>query len=226
VRLITIYDNNLYDERLMSGWGFSCLMEAGDRRILFDTGGDPSILLDNMKVLGIDPASIDLVLLSHAHQDHTGGISAVIREGLSLYLPTSFPESFKGALRARGVEIIEVEKNCEISKDVYTTGELGSWIKEQSLVIAAEPGLVVITGCAHPGIVEILKYVRNEFDAKIYLVLGGFHLGERNVSRAFLELGVLKIAPSHCTGAMASAYLERAYRENFIMNGAGKVIEV
>ncbi len=226
MRLITIYDNNLCDERLMSAWGFSCLAEVGEIRILFDTGGDPSILLDNMKVLGIDPASIDLVVLSHAHQDHAGGISAVLREGLSLYLPISFPESFKVALRARGVEIMEVEKSSEIVKGVYTTGELGSGIKEQSLVLVAEPGLVVITGCAHPGIVEILKYVRNEFDAKIYLVLGGFHLGERNVSREFLELGVVKVAPSHCTGGMASAYLERAYGENFIANGAGKVIEV
>lgn len=226
MKLITIYDNNLSDLRLRSGWGFSCFLEHGGERILFDTGGDAPTLLHNMRILGIDPECIDLVILSHAHHDHTGGVSAALRSGIRLFIPASFPESFKAGVRSRGAKIVEVREGCKIGEGLYTTGELGEGIKEQALLGMSKEGIVVITGCAHPGIVNILKYVRREFDERIYLVLGGFHLGNRDVSREFWELGVVKVAPCHCTGDVATAYLRERYRDDFISNGAGSVIEI
>ena len=50
-------------------------------------------------------------------------------------------------------------------------------IPEQALVIQTEQGLVVITGCAHPGIVAILEQAQSLFEESVYMVMGGFHLG-------------------------------------------------
>ena len=67
---------------------------------------------------------------------------------------------------------MEVDKSIEICKDVYSTGELGSWIKEESLVIKTVKGAVMITGCAHPGVVKIVKKAKETARSDVYLVLG------------------------------------------------------
>ncbi|MDI6811690.1 MAG: MBL fold metallo-hydrolase, partial [archaeon] len=72
--------------------------------------------------------------------------------------------------------------------------------------------------------VSILQEVRREFNEKIYLVLGGFHLGEVDVSKDLRRLGVERVAPCHCTGNKAIAFLEREYGNDFIRNGVGRVI--
>jgi len=154
--LIIVYDNNPYDSRLHTAWGFSCLVRLCQKTILFDTGGDSSTLLYNMRQLEIDPEEIDAVVLSHIHGDHVGGLSGFLEENrtATVYLPRSFPQSFKEEIKLSGVKVAEIDEARELFPGVYTTGELGYGIKEQSLVIATGMGLVIITGCAHPGIVN------------------------------------------------------------------------
>jgi len=78
MKIIIVYDNRTLDPNLTSGWGFACLV--GDD-LLFDTGGDGRTLLSNMAQMGIDPAGIRTVVLSHAHGDHTGGLGALLGTG-------------------------------------------------------------------------------------------------------------------------------------------------
>jgi len=66
-------DNNSYQGGLETAWGFSCLIQGTENTILFDTGGDGSILLANMEKLGFDPKEIELIVLSHMHWDHIDG---------------------------------------------------------------------------------------------------------------------------------------------------------
>jgi 7,8-dihydropterin-6-yl-methyl-4-(beta-D-ribofuranosyl)aminobenzene 5'-phosphate synthase len=228
-----VYDNNAYDERLKSAWGFSALVAYHDHTILFDTGGDGPTLVENMRILRIDPTQIESVVLSHAHGDHTGGLSTLLELGArpTVYLPASFSASFKNQVGKR-TEVIEVTPGLSIAEGMYTTGEMGRSIPEQALVIKTEPGLVVVTGCAHPGIVEIVEQAREMFDRPVRLVLGGFHLGGKSkaeidaILRDFRSLKVEQVAPCHCTGDTAIAMFAAEYGEDFIQAGVGRIIGV
>ena len=211
IKIINIYDNYEFDPKFKTGFGFSCIVKLKNKTILFDTGGDSPTLLSNMETAGIKPAQIDIVFLSHSHFDHTGGLSGFLEKNpnVTVYKPTSF------------------SKPTKILENVYSTGALGTFIKEQSLVIDTNKGLIVITGCAHPGIVSIVITAKEMLNKKIYLVIGGFHLGgDISAVKDFKELGVEKAAPSHCSGDIAIQAFKQEYKEDFIFNGVGKVVEV
>jgi len=177
VDMSIVYDNNPYDDHLRTAWGFSCLVRVGDKSILFDTGGDGSLLLDNMSKLQIDPGEVDVVLISHIHSDHVGGLAAFLAQNsdVTVYLPVSFPGHLKDQVRSSGARLEEVREPRELLDGVYTTGELDGGVKEQSLVVRTDRGLVVATGCAHPGVVEIVRKAKEIADGRVHLVVGGFH---------------------------------------------------
>jgi 7,8-dihydropterin-6-yl-methyl-4-(beta-D-ribofuranosyl)aminobenzene 5'-phosphate synthase len=231
VVLTVVYDNNPHDPRLKTAWGFACLVETPDGVVLFDTGGDGEILLANLETLGFDPRRIDAVVLSHIHADHVGGLEALLgsNDHLVVYIPRSFPEGFTRRVRDRA-RVVEVDGPMEIIDGVHTTGEMGSTIVEQSLIIETVRGLVVVTGCAHPGIVSIVRQAAAQ--GEIDLVIGGFHLGDRSredvqaVIEELLNLGVRWVAPCHCTGVGATAEFEAAFGSGFIPCGVGTVITI
>jgi len=99
-----------------------------------------------MEKSAIEPDSIDIVVLSHIHGDHTGGLDSLLKKNpnVTIYLPKSFPEKLKGNARDFGAKIVEVKESLKICENVYSTGQLGRWIKEQSLIIRTKAGLVVI----------------------------------------------------------------------------------
>jgi len=206
MKITIIYDNEIVKDikRLKAGWGFSCFIQTKEKNILFDTGWDGDILISNMELLGIDPKDINLVVISHSHWDHCGGLARVLNlnKNLEVYVPKSFSNHLKKEINKRANIFCEVQQSKEIYPGIYTTGEIeGSLptgkirisIKEQSLICSTAKGLVVITGCAHSGINNIL----NSADklGKVYALIGGFH--------DFEEYNLLKdislIVPTHCT---------------------------
>jgi len=229
-----VYDNNEYDERLETAWGFSCLVEGLEKTILFDTGGDSAMLLRNMRTLGIDPRDVDVVVISHIHYDHLGGLAGFLEENhaVTVYLPKCLPRSIKETVREARAELIEVHEPVQICERVYSTGELGDLIREQSLVIETSRGLVVITGCAHPGVVNVVREAKDLLDGDVHLVLGGFHLcwmnllQVRSIAEGVKEEGVERVAPCHCSGDLARSTFEKAYGENFILVGVGRRLEI
>lgn len=226
-----VYDNNGYREGLATGWGFSAVVGGTEKIILFDTGRDGSAV-DNMEKSGIEPGRIDTVFLSHIHRDHTGGLECFLEKNsdVTIYLPKSFPAKSKDSIRGHGVGIVEVKESLKICENVYSTGQIGGWIKEQSLVVRTDKGVVLVTGCAHPGIVEILNTARALAGDDVLLVMGGFHLEwtsrgkvERIIS-AFRESGVRYVGPCHCTSEKPRSLFEERFGKNYINIGAGKVI--
>jgi 7,8-dihydropterin-6-yl-methyl-4-(beta-D-ribofuranosyl)aminobenzene 5'-phosphate synthase len=232
--LTIVYDNNPYQEKLETKWGFSCFITGPEKTILFDVGGEGLVLLKNMEKLKIDPKTVDIIVLSHIHYDHIGGLSHFLEKNpnVTVYMPRSLPKSVKDKVSNVGAKLVEVYKPIEICKDVYSTGELGSWIKEESLIIKTSKGLVIITGCAHSGIVNIVKKAKKMFKTDVYLVLGGFHLcwinlrQIKDIVNSVKEQGVKKVAPCHCSGDLARKQFEKVYGKNFILSGAGKKITI
>ena len=174
------------------GWGFSCLIELEDEKILFDTSWDGNVLLSNLKKFGVRPEEIKRAVISHAHWDHLGGLPHIRRQDLQVYVPQSFSRRLREELASR-FELHEVKDAQQIRDGVWTTGELGKEIKEQSLVVKTSKGLMVIVGCSHPGVRKIFSMA--EKFGKIWGVVGGMH--------GFKDYKVLKglnlISPSHCT---------------------------
>ncbi|MBA7695096.1 Ribonuclease BN [subsurface metagenome] len=231
--LIIIYDNNPSDSRLYTAWGFSCLVRLPQKTILFDTGGDSSTLLHNMTQLQIDPEEIDIVVLSHIHGDHVGGLSGFLEENnaVTVYMLKSFPRSFKDEVKSLGAEVEEISAARELLPGVYTTGELGNGTREQSLIITSSKGLVIITGCAHPGVVNIIQIVKGIVpDDRVYLAMGGFHLSGassvrlESIIEKFIQLSVEKVALCHCSGDEARRLFKERYGNDYIESGVGKRI--
>jgi 7,8-dihydropterin-6-yl-methyl-4-(beta-D-ribofuranosyl)aminobenzene 5'-phosphate synthase len=232
LRITIVYDNNPFDPRLKTAWGFSALVEYREQTLLFDTGGDGRILLENMRVLGIDPARIQSVILSHAHGDHTGGLSALLDIGNnrpSVYLLPSFADTYKRQV-GQVAQVIEAAPGQVVGNGILTTGEISGNIPEQALLIRTNEGLVVITGCAHPGIVRIIERAKELTGDPVHLVLGGFHLDNKSETEIsailadFRRLGVQKVAPCHCTGERAIAMFTDEYGQTFVQAGVGMVI--
>lgn len=212
MKITIIYDNTAFRKDLQADWGFSALVEIEDTtKILFDTGTNGRILLNNMEKLKIEPASIDEVFISHAHFDHTGGLSEFlnVNSKAKIYIPPSFHG-------VKGREVIKLGKPTKIHKNVFSTGELERI--EQSMGVVTSKGIVLIVGCSHPYMGNILNAAR-EF-GKIYAIIGGMH--------GFSEFELFKdlelICPTHCT--QYKAELKRLYPEKYIEGGAGRIIEI
>ncbi|MHC4345932.1 MAG: MBL fold metallo-hydrolase, partial [Planctomycetota bacterium] len=134
--ITVVYDSESSREGMEVGWGFSAVISGAQKTILFDTGRDASVL-DNMQKLAIEPGSIDVVVLSHIHADHTGGLDAFLEKNqrVVVYLPEVLPAEFKKRVAGQGARIVEVKGPIEICENVRSTGVLGRWVKEQGLVI-------------------------------------------------------------------------------------------
>ena len=229
-----LYDNTAHRQECSADWGFACLVEGTDKVILFDAGTKGDILLKNVETLKTDLSKVGAVVISHAHLDHTGGLSAVLPKmpGVTVHLPSSSPPALVEAVRQAG-GVVSISKDpAPVCGNVWLTGELGDQIVEQSLVIRTPGGMVVLTGCSHPGIVKILERAKEVGKDRLYAVMGGFHLlqhGDAAVQEIVArvrELGIAKVGASHCTGEKAIGAFRKTYGPNFIELGAGQVVRL
>lgn len=228
--MITIvYANDDTPGPLQSAWGFSCLIDSPDGHILFDTGGDGDILLQNMHALEINPQTINSLVLSHNHWDHVGGMEAFLQQNpdITAYLPSAFPDSLRDFVAEKGGRVIETDSATPITDSIMTTPVAGDAIKEQGLMVAQNEEWVLITGCAHPGIAHMTGISKEAVDDNISTVLGGFHLKDDwktsiNHTTAELQgLGVQKVGPCHCSGAAARKIMKSVFGDGYIDIGPG-----
>jgi len=234
IKMTILYDNYIFTEGTKSDWGFACLIEETEKTILFDTGTKSDILWHNIEKLNADLSKVEQVVISHNHGDHTGGLQSVLEKKphVTIYLPYRFSDDFISKIEDKGAKVVIVDEPLKICENVYLTGKMGNEIIEHSLILDTHKGLVIVTGCSHQGIVNILKRAKEILDKDIYLVFGGSHLLRhtddqvKQIIQEFKNLGVKKCGATHCTGDKAIAMFKEAFGENYVQMGVGRRIEI
>jgi len=235
MKLKIIFDKESINDSCVSGWGVAYLI---DDKILFDTAEKADYLIGNLKALDVNIANIEKVVISHNHWDHRAGLMSLLElnKKIEVFACSDFLEEFEQELS--GYNLKPVEAPREIAKNIHTTGCLsvnykGSKMKEQALVLASEKGISLISGCAHPGVLALIKRAKEMFPkSKFYSLVGGFHLideDERSINYIVDEVkrtGVKNIAPGHCTGFNAVNILKAVYPGHFFDLRIGQEIEL
>jgi 7,8-dihydropterin-6-yl-methyl-4-(beta-D-ribofuranosyl)aminobenzene 5'-phosphate synthase len=205
-----LFDNYPFKEGLSIGWGFSCLVEGTEKTILFDIGS--GVVSSNMEKLGLNPKVVNVFVFSHIHPDHTDGAMSFWGQNsnITVYIPESWSENVRKAIKNSVMGYIETREPVELCDGVYLTDDLSSTFggasgtvfgvfttisetREQALAIKTSEGLVIITGCAHPGVVNIVKRAKEiTQESNVYLLIGGFHLLDKSNDQVMSVINDLK----------------------------------
>ena len=264
--------------------GLSYLVDVesnGDtRRILFDAGFSAEVVLHNMALLEVDPASIDHVVLSHGHPDHGRGIVGVLqaigrpvpvsihpdafhpryinlrsghpmtyinlgfgaaeieRAGGRLVLSRSPLELATGAILSGEVDrAVDFEEEVPAGRFHVRGGEVvpDEIIDDQALYVNVRGlGLVVLSGCAHSGIVNTVRHGLSLTSAqRLHAVMGGFHLGHPGISQdkidktadALVQLEPDLVSPMHCSGFRTWQAVADRLPDAFVLMTAAATVE-
>lgn len=236
MKIQIIFDNKTDKQQIKTGWGFSCIINDN---ILFDTSDSPFSLFYNLEVLGIKVSDINKVIISHDHWDHTGGLWEMIDQNpdIKLYTCPQFSQKFKNKVSFNNAELIEISDFTKIEKNIYSTGEIEGFYKseqitEQGVVINTSKGLILITGCAHPGIIKVVEHVKANIKGDFHLIMGGFHLYNKAEEEIISVIDFLRktdvsfVGPCHCTGITAINLFQKEFKDKYIEIKVGETIEV
>jgi len=224
LKLTVVYDNNPSDfSALRADWGFSAYVTGFEKNLLFDTGENPKILAGNLSALGIDKEAIDVIVLSHMHGDHIGGLDAVLHKGQTVFVPSGATQKILDAIEKAGATAIVAKDPTTVLPGIETTGtfDQDGPTPEQGLVLETPAGRVLVTGCAHPGIVQMVRGLVQR-DKTPLLVLGGFHLKSdaqadiETKAKTLKTLGVQRAAPCHCSGDLARKIFAEVFDKNWV----------
>lgn len=252
--------------------GLSVFIENDNTKLLFDTGQSEKFIR-NADKLNIDLKTLNYVVLSHGHYDHSGGFKYLADNignsfkliinsrfsypkygfnGLSYeYLGNNFQPGF---INEKNIEINYADKDINyIKPGIFTVSNfdrifdceklnkrfylkvneeyvLDRFSDEIAICIETQKGLIVLVGCSHPGLMNILETISKRTGKKIYGVMGGSHLVEADEGRLDSTIKYLKnkdiqlIGLSHCTGSDAVLKLQSEFKGRFFYNSTGKSV--
>jgi len=229
-KLTILFDNTSTRKEIKPGWGFSALLEIGQRRILFDAG--PRSPLPALQTLNIPLETVKEAVLSHFHPDHYGGFTEFLKanSGVTFYVPSPIPPDLKAQWQVLAT-LKEVKGPLELGEGIWLTEPVGSRIPEMALVAITSSGVIMMVGCAHPGL-EILAQKAAEVAGEVpSIIAGGLHVMGlkpnkiRQMVVKLKEMGVKKLIGCHCTGKEALRVLREELGSDAQSGGAGKTFE-
>jgi 7,8-dihydropterin-6-yl-methyl-4-(beta-D-ribofuranosyl)aminobenzene 5'-phosphate synthase len=131
------------------------------------------------------------------------------------------------------LQIKKISDFQEIGKNIFCMVLKGGlFLYEQILILQTKKGLVIITGCAHPGIIHIIEEAQTKLKTPVYFVMGGFHLFRKKscfineIVRTFRSLSVKQVAPCHCSGEATLNKFKEIYCHDFYSIGTGSVLKI
>ena len=270
VTIRTLCENTAAVKGVLGEWGWSVIVETGESIIMLDTGAS-GVVIKNAEKMNVDLLKTDVLVLSHGHNDHTGGLQDVLTHipGVRIIChPDVWEAKYKnrnGNLDYIGVmtsnnfvesasditlsaEPVMIDRHCLFLGNIPMTVDYESlgdefFIKEKdgsfrqdylnddsALVVKTDKGLVIVTGCAHRGIVNTILHARNVTgDDRVYGVVGGTHLFPKDnrtidaTIKDLLSMDIKRIGVSHCTGDCGAMKLAEAFGDRFFHNHAGMV---
>jgi 7,8-dihydropterin-6-yl-methyl-4-(beta-D-ribofuranosyl)aminobenzene 5'-phosphate synthase len=215
----------------------SVYVRINGKVVLFDTGAEDNLLGKNLEDLGLATNPIDAVVLSHNNPGDFDGLPDTLGAAASkakIFVPAPVGESF--FRHDPNIETVAVTKPVGVLPDAWLIGPMqyespeGNFA-EQVLVLDIPDGLVVVVGCSHPGIISVVRRVKQYFGArKIQLVAGGPHLGAaskneiKEISLNFQQMGIEKLAFGQCTGNTALKIFRRDWRERLVSFDFGNTV--
>ncbi len=276
VRITIICENTVSIKGGIGEHGFAAYLETERGNYLFDTGRGEG-LISNLIRFDKDPLSIQKIILSHGHHDHTGGLASILeitgrmevlahpdlfsvryniskkgQEEVKRFAGVKFNRPY---LESLGAQFNLQRDFREVTREMHLTGEVprrtsfekgdsrlfaevdgklvpDPFLDDQSLVIESGKGLILLLGCAHAGMINILNHVLEKTGKdRVYAVLGGTHLDFASPLQVDETIGALRrykverVGVSHCTGLKASSRLYAEFGERFFFGQVGESLE-
>ncbi|MBW2988610.1 MBL fold metallo-hydrolase [Candidatus Woesearchaeota archaeon] len=243
---ITVLHNE-FEVYQRSKSGFSVLIEAFGKRILFDTSLSDDII-KNAERGKISLREIDCIVLSHGHTDHTEGLRFIDFSNVKSIV--AHPDCFQKKFSERGgyigiplcLDYLKRKTNLVLTKEPFwieedkivflgqiprktdfeaktpvgylENGEADFVLEDSAIAINTNRGIVIVTGCSHSGVCNIIEYTKGVCQSnKIYAVLGGFHLFNNRVIDKTIEFikreHIERVYPAHCVSEYGFAEFKK-----------------